>query len=252
MAARTPGDFCWINLLTPRPEEAKAFFAAVLGWNYGEIPGLGWSILVDGSPVGGFFDTAGPNSPPNTVPQVGVMVRVASADDAVAGFVAHGGQASPAWDIGDSGRMAVCHDPNGAPIDVWQPKKSTGIEIESSRPGAPTWFENETTDTAKAAQFYREVFGWEPHPMPMNGREYTVFRLGDASVGGMEELGEGAASRKPHWATYVTVRDADRAAAEATRRGAVVRRPPHDVPQVGRSASLTSPQGVPFAVLQYS
>ena len=53
MTARQPGEFCWINLLTPEPEEAKAFFAGVLGWTYGEIPGMGWSILADGGAVGG-------------------------------------------------------------------------------------------------------------------------------------------------------------------------------------------------------
>ncbi len=31
---RDAGDFCWINILTPRPTEAMAFFARVLGWTY--------------------------------------------------------------------------------------------------------------------------------------------------------------------------------------------------------------------------
>ena len=252
MMARQPGEFCWINLLTPQPEEAKAFFSAVLGWTYGEIPGMGWSILADGNAVGGLFDTTGPNSPPDTKPQLGVMVKVESADDAVAKFNAHGGKATPAWDIGPNGRMAVCHDPNGAQIDIWQPLGKPGTEVDPATPGAPTWFEAETTDTNRAARFYQDVFGWTPESMPMGERDYTVFKLGEAFVGGMETLGEGAASPLPHWETYFTVDDVDAAVAEARKRGATVRRPPHDVPSVGRSASLTSPQGVPFAVLQYA
>jgi len=250
MAAREPGEFCWINLLTPKPEEAKEFFAAVLGWTYGEIPGMGWSILADGAAVGGLFDTAGPNSPPDTKPQLGVMVKVDSADDAAAKFNAHGGKATPAWDIGPNGRMAVCHDPNGAQIDIWQPLGKPGTEVDPATPGAPTWFETETTDTDRAARFYQDVFGWTPESMPMDGNDYTVFKLGEAFIGGM--VAQASPASPPHWETYFTVVDADAAVAEATKRGATVRRPAHDVPSVGRSASLTSPQGVPFAVLQYA
>jgi predicted enzyme related to lactoylglutathione lyase len=137
MTARQPGEFCWINLLTPEPEEAKEFFAGVLGWTYGEIPGMGWSILADGGAVGGLFDTAGPNSPPGTKPQLGVMVKVENADAAVARFNAHGGKATPAWDVGPNGRMAVCHDPNGAPIDVWQPLGKPGTEVGPRDYGRP-------------------------------------------------------------------------------------------------------------------
>jgi predicted enzyme related to lactoylglutathione lyase len=36
------------------------------------------------------------------------------------------------------------------------------------------------------------------------------------------------------------------------RRGGTIRRPVHDVEGVGQSASLTSPQGVPFAVIEYA
>lgn len=251
MAAWQPGDFCWINLLTPNPEEAKAFFSAVLEWTYGEIPGMGWSILAGGGAVGGLFDVKSPDGKAHA-PQIGVMVKVGNADAAAAKFNAHGGKATPAWDIGPNGRMAVGHDPTGAPIDLWQPLGKPGMEVDGTTPGAPGWFETETTDTARAAAFYEQVFGWTPVPMPMNGRAYTVFKLGDTYVGGMATLGEGAAAKAPHWATYFTVRDADAAVAEAIKRGAALRRPVHDVPGVGRSASLTSPQGVPFAILQYA
>ena len=29
---RKPGEFCWINVITPQPDAAREFFAAVLGW----------------------------------------------------------------------------------------------------------------------------------------------------------------------------------------------------------------------------
>ena len=77
---RRVGDFCWINMLTPRPAEARAFFGALLGWTYTEIPGMGQRCRSAGEDIGGLFDLEGPNTPPGTPPLIGVMVKVDSAD----------------------------------------------------------------------------------------------------------------------------------------------------------------------------
>ena len=69
---RKVGEFCWINMLTPRPAEAMEFFAAVLGWAYFEIPGIGHGIRVGGRDIGGLFDLHGPNTPPGLPPSIGV------------------------------------------------------------------------------------------------------------------------------------------------------------------------------------
>ncbi len=36
---RDSGEFCWINILTPQPAAAQAFFAALLGWTAESFPG---------------------------------------------------------------------------------------------------------------------------------------------------------------------------------------------------------------------
>lgn len=124
---RKPGDFCWINLLTPAPEAARAFFAELLEWTYTELPGgMGHRILVGGKNVGGLFDLANPGTPPGTPPGIGVMVRVDDADATVARAAQLGGTSRPAFDIMEQGRMAECTDPNGAAFDLWQPKLSLG------------------------------------------------------------------------------------------------------------------------------
>src|SRR5258708_26859303 len=120
---RKPGEFCWINMLAPRPAEARDFFGKLLGWPYGEIPGMGHVIKVSGHDIGGLFDIESPQTPPGTPPFIGVMVKVESADATAAKVIALGGTAMSAFDIMDAGRMAVCHDPNGAQFDLWEPKK---------------------------------------------------------------------------------------------------------------------------------
>jgi predicted enzyme related to lactoylglutathione lyase len=135
---RRAGEFCWINMLTPRPTEARDFFGKLLGWTYAEIPGMGHAVKVGGRDIGGLFDLEGPNTPPGTPAHIGVMVKVESADATGAKVTSLGGKAMPAFDIMDAGRMAVAPIPP-APGSVWEPK--TSGNADSSQHGAPSWFE---------------------------------------------------------------------------------------------------------------
>ena len=38
---RGPGEFYWINMLTPEPPKAREFFSELLGWTYTEMSGVG-------------------------------------------------------------------------------------------------------------------------------------------------------------------------------------------------------------------
>src|SRR5262245_46919001 len=111
---RKAGDFCWANMLTPRPAEAREFFGRVLGWTYFEIPGLGHGVRAGGHDVGAIFDLDGPNTPPGTRPHIGVLLKVTNADATCEKVESLGGKARPAFDIMEQGRMSVCNDPNGA------------------------------------------------------------------------------------------------------------------------------------------
>lgn len=248
---RRPGEFCWINMLTPDPAGAREFFTLLLDWDYGDIPGMGHLILVDGHPVGGMFDLAGPQAPPGTPPGIGVMVRVDDADATAARAAGLGGTAKPAFDIAEQGRMAECHDPNGANFDLWQGKASHGTDVDPTAHGAPSWFENMASDRDRAVEFYAALFGWEPEAMTMDGFTYTSFKLGDAYVAGMMQITPDMGSFPSHWGVYFTVRDADVAAARALELGGQVMIAPRDIPGVGRFAGVVSPQGVMFYVITY-
>ena len=166
---RRTGEFCWMNMLTPQPAQAQGFFGELLGWTYGDMPGLGHSVQVGGRHIGGLFDADSPNTPAGTRPHIGVMVKVESADAIREKVTSLGGTAKPAFDIMESGRMAVCTDPDGAEFDVWEPKKMIGTEADSSDHGVPSWFEVLTTDLDRGATFYAGLFDWIPDVMPMPG-----------------------------------------------------------------------------------
>jgi predicted enzyme related to lactoylglutathione lyase len=248
---RKTGEFCWINMLTRRPTEAMEFFAAVLGWTYFEMPGIGHGMQVGGRNIGGLFDLEGPATPPGLAPYIGVMVKVENADATCEQVVALGGTARPAFDVGGQGRMAVCFDPNGAEFDVWEPKAMPGSDADRSLHGAPSWTECITTDVGRATEFYAKLFGWTPEVKPMPGFDYTVFRLGSTDVAGLMPILPGMECVKPHWGTYFTVDDADEAARRAVDLRGTLFVPPMDIPGIGRFCGIESPQGVKFYAIKY-
>jgi hypothetical protein len=249
---RRPGEFCWINMLTPRPADARAFFGTLLGWTYTEMPGMGHAIQVGGRHVGGLFDLEGPNTPPGLPPLIGVMVKVDSADATCDRVRALGGQAKPPFDIMDRGRMAECTDPTGGHFDLWQPMKSAGTDVDTAHHGAPSWFELLTTDVDRAAAFYSGLFGWTPEAMPLPGMTYTTFKLGDGYVGGTLRITPEMGPLPSHWGTYFTVTNVDATARQAAELGAKLCVPLRDVPGVGRFCGIASPQGVMFYVIAYA
>lgn len=248
---RKAGDFCWINMLTPQPDAAREFFASLLHWTYSEIPGMGHSIEVGGRPIGGLFDLNGPSTPPGMPPHIGVMIKVDSADATAKRVAELGGQARPAFDVGDKGRMTVCIDPNGAAFDVWEPKGSQGTDADSRAHGAPSWFETMTTETSRAAAFYERLFGWKVHASLDSPVQYSHFEHAGIPIAGMLPITSEMGKMPPNWATYFTVSDTDAAVVKATELGGKLCMAPHDVPGTGRFAALLSPQGVFFYVMQY-
>lgn len=249
---RQDGDFCWINMLTPEPAAARDFFGALLGWTYAEIPGVGHAVKVAGRDIGGLFDLNGPNTPPGTPPIIGVMVKVASADAAGEKVRALGGKATPAFDIMGQGRMAVCHDPNGANFDVWEPRKMSGTDLDSHHHGAPTWFETITSDVGRATAFYAALFGWTADTKPMPGMTYTTFSLGTTPIAGLMQITPAMGKMAPHWGVYFAVTNARDAERQAASLGATIMIPGQDIPDVGRFCGIVSPQGVMFYLLEYT
>jgi predicted enzyme related to lactoylglutathione lyase len=89
--------------------------------------------------------------------------------------------------------------------------------------------------------------------MNMENMDYTTFKLGDEPpIAGMMAITGEMGPMPPHWGTYFTVDDADEAVRKATELGGSVMMPAMDIPNVGRFAALTSPQGVMFSVIKYS
>ena len=246
---RKPGDFCWINMITPAPDGARDFFGTLLGWTFFEMPGVGHGIKVGGVDVGGVYDIAAPGAPP-TRPYIGTMVKVANADATVKKVVALGGKGN-AMDLFDRLRMANCTDPLDARFDGWEDKKARGTEVDTTAHGAPGWFEMLTPDVPRSTKFYSELFGWTPKRDTSTGMDYTSFSNQGEPVAGMMQITPEMGAMPAQWLTYFTVNDVDAAARDVVKLGGKITMKTKVATDVGRFCCAVSPQGVMFYLITY-
>jgi hypothetical protein len=117
--------------------------------------------------------------------------------------------------------------------------------------GKFVWCELMTTDTEAASAFYQKAIGWTAKDSGMPGMAYTILSAGDVGVGGMMEMPQQVrdAGGTPVWIGYVFVDDVDAALQEITGAGGAVMRAAADIPQVGRIAVASDPQGAVFALI---
>lgn len=112
------------------------------------------------------------------------------------------------------------------------------------------WFELLTQNSARATKFYGNVMGWRTDVWEGGAVPYTLLIADDDVLGGIITLPKDA--RKlgewPHWLGYVGVADVDASTDQAQQLGASVLFPATDIPDVGRFAVITDPQGASIAL----
>jgi predicted enzyme related to lactoylglutathione lyase len=248
-----PGTFCWIELGTTDAGAAKSFYKELFGWDYHDGdggPGMIYTMIkLNGKDLGGLYEM------PSNMLEQGIpshwlnYISVANADEATAQAASSGGAVmNGPFDVMSAGRMSVIQDPTGAVFAIWQAKEVHGSSVYHEL-GTYCWQELGTGDTQKAKDFYTTLFGWatESFPGPM---EYTIFKNGDQSVGGMYQITPEMGPMPPNWLTYFAVADCDATVQKATEAGGSVMRPAEEIPGVGRFAILRDPASAVFAVLK--
>jgi predicted enzyme related to lactoylglutathione lyase len=114
--------------------------------------------------------------------------------------------------------------------------------------GKFVWHELMTTDPDAAGDFYSKIVPWtaEPSGMP----SYSLWMSGKARAGGLMALPEGnggGGGTPAHWIIYIGTPDVDATVAAAGKLGGKVLKEAADIPNVGRFAVLSDPQGAAFA-----
>ena len=248
VSSHPTGQPIWFDLQTSNAAAARAFYAAVLGWTYEEqAPEYGGYAVAfnDGAVAAGI----GQQEPGATYPSAwSIYFGVASADAACAKITAAGGSLMfPPMVIGDQGRMAMCMDPTGAAFGVWEPIKHTGAEAVNE-PGAMVWCEVNTRDSARASQFYADVFGLTIETMEMQGSPYHMLKNHGEPVAGVLQMTPEWGDMPPHWMAYFGVTNAEEAKAAVEQNGGRVHHGPFDTPY-GRMIVAADPTGAAISFI---
>jgi len=123
----------------------------------------------------------------------------------------------------------------------------------SNRHGAFIWYELMTSDIEAARAFYEPVVGWTiGGKSDMPGMDYRMVSAPDGMVGGVMQIDDDMAANgaRPVWLGYIGVEDVDATAAAIKWEGGKILVEPRDIPDVGRFAMATDPQGAPFYVMR--
>ena len=124
-------------------------------------------------------------------------------------------------------------------------------ERERYIPGVPCWVDTTQPDPDAAAEFYRDLFGWEVEDvMPPDGPgKYFMAQLSGGNVAAISSQPPGS-SPEAAWNTYVWVESADETAAGVRDAGGSVLAEPMDVMESGRMAMFADPAGAVFGAWQ--
>jgi len=241
----------WVDIGTDL-DAAIPFYTALFGWDAEaagppeETGGYGM-FRKNGKDVAGY----GPQQNPGP-PVWQLYITAADIDDPCAAVAqAAGTVVVPPMDVMTAGRMAVCMDPQGGFVSLWQPGDHIGAELVNE-PGAFCWAELQSRDVDGSRTFYETVFGWtsETHQIGPPMGSYTEFAFDGQTLAGMLPMPPMVPAEVPtYWLVYFAVDDCEQSLAKAQELGATVLVPPMDV-EVGRFSVLTDPQGATFAIIK--
>lgn len=110
--------------------------------------------------------------------------------------------------------------------------------------------ELQTSDLAKARDFYSRLFDWslEAIPAPGGSASYTMINVGEGTGGGMFENPDPGVP--PHWMAYVGVDDIRAYTAKARELGAAVLQDVMQVDDYGWFSVIRDPTGAVIAMWQ--
>ncbi len=270
-----PGVPCWVDTSQPDPSAAIEFYAELFGWEFENVmpPGAPGEYSIARIRGG---DVAAVGSIPEGFPPMATWNTYIWVDDAdrTAELVREAGGAvlTEPFDVMDSGRMAVCADPEGAMFGLWQANQHRGARIVNEH-GSVNFNNLRTRDADAAKTFYGAVFGWGTLDVGSDADMWTLPGYGDhleeltpGIKEGMAQMGappgfvdvvaalhpipDDDKSTSPCWTVTFAVDDADAIAARAPALGATVLAPPVDAPWV-RMTILEDPQGASFVASQF-
>lgn len=253
MGAIRNGTLSWADLTTSDIDDARRFYTDLFDWELERQStemGDYYVARIGDRDVGGMMaqsaDMAGAPA------MWTAFFLVDSMDDTIARIGRAGGTvlADP-FPIPGGAEVAVIADPTGAMFALISGGPEPDAPYLSMVPGAVSWLELMTRDTARAERFYNEVFDWKAVAAPAGDITYTVFQLGADNVAGMLDRTPGLGADVPDsWSIYFTAAECAAVERRVIELGGAVLKPTAQTP-MGPFAVLADRQGAVFQVMEY-
>ncbi|MEM8614793.1 MAG: VOC family protein [Cyanobacteria bacterium P01_H01_bin.105] len=246
------GVFSWVDLMTSDQEAAKQFYTELFSWKFQDMPvdtGGVYSMAFKGDrTVAALF--AKPDDMQQVPSHWSSYITVKDLEATVQSWQDHGGTVvMPSCDIMDSGRMAMVKDPTDGIVGLWQAKDFWGAGLVNEV-NTFCWTELQTRGAAKAAEFYKAIFGWEIEVDEKPPHYITGSVKGHMNCGMFDMDKANLPAEIPsNWAVYFNVADLDESLAVVNRLGGKVLMDPIDI-EPGRFTTIMDPQGATIALMQ--
>ncbi len=119
--------------------------------------------------------------------------------------------------------------------------------------GTICWRELATSDSPKAQEFYKKLFGWNLEQSKVTEMDYKEIVLDDTACGGVMQMTKEWGDPLPpsHWMTYIAVDDVDASVNKIKELGGGVCVEPFDAPGVGRISVANDPSGATFSLITF-
>ncbi|MDD1476439.1 VOC family protein [Arthrobacter sp. H16F315] len=252
----TDGEICRTDLQSSDVESAKAFYAAVFGWHYNDLPapdGRSCAQAFLGDDLVAVIAPQNPQQRSAGVPgQWNVHFASSDAGDLAAGLVHAGGNLEFGPEpVGGTGVLVLFAPPGGGTTGAWQAGSHIGAAL-SGEPGSLVWAELLTPEPQTAVGFFQQLFGHDVTEYPQDdGGRYTTLMVNGAEVAGVAGVpADAVGTLKPGWQVYFGVSSVAEAVAAAVAAGGTVLIEPDEVEEAGTIATLADPQGGVFSVLE--
>ena len=247
---RLPGKFVWADLVTDNVAVAQKFYTELFGWkfwNYG-------NYLVGANedrPLCGMFQRARPANS-EAQPRWFGYLSVSSVSRAQAAVTKAGGRVLAApKNLPKRGEQAVFADPEGAIFGVV--KSSAGDPQDfMADPGDWIWIQMLSHDGQKAAEFYRNVGGYEVVQNTETNRlsDYVLVSKGYARAT-VRTIRPDAKQVRPTWLPFVRVKSVSDSVAKTKELGGKVLLEPKPELLGGKVAVIADPTGAPIGILEW-
>jgi hypothetical protein len=251
-STRLPGKFVWADLVTDDVPAARTFYARLFGWTFRDY-GNYTIASNDERPLCGMFQRPRPANQPQAKPRWIGFISVTSVERAQRAVTRAGGRVLAApRKMPERGAQAIFADAEGVVFGVV--KSGSGDPQDFlPEPGDWIWIQLLSRNARNAAEFYREVGGYEliEKAPGTASSDYVLTSKGYARAavrtipGGKEQI-------QPNWLPFVRVKNVGESVAQAKQLGGKALIEPKAELFAGKVAVIADPTGAAIGLLEWS